>query len=157
MGLFNVPQYINVEDKVAGPLTIKQLLWMIGMGATLFTMWSLLSKAVFFLLGIPTALLFVAFAFYRPYGQPLISFVFSGIRFMFGPKVYVWKRTTQKMQVNYQQRQNEAKQEKAMESQDDRRRKALENLKGIAKIIDSKGTEADEDVVSILKKPEVRK
>lgn len=90
--LFNVPQYIDVEDKVAGPLTAKQLLWMIGMGASLMILWNLFDKASFFVIAIPVTCAFVALAFYRPYGQPLIMFIGSAILFIVRPKVYVWSR-----------------------------------------------------------------
>ena len=42
--LFNVPQYIDVEDKIVGPLTGKQLLWMIGMGIMLLVLWNTVSR-----------------------------------------------------------------------------------------------------------------
>lgn len=93
--LFNVPQYIDVEDKVAGPLTAKQLLWMIGMGAILMFVWSLFDRATFFVLAVPVICTFVALAFYRPYGQPLIVFIGSAILFIVRPKVYVWNRPGQ--------------------------------------------------------------
>lgn len=90
--LFNVPQYIDVEDKVAGPLTARQLLWMIGMGAVLLVLWNIFDLGGFFVVGIPIILLFVALAFYRPYNQPLISFLGSALMFLVRPKVYVWSR-----------------------------------------------------------------
>lgn len=90
--LFNVPQYIDVEDKVAGPLTAKQLLWMIGMGAMLMILWNIFDSASFFVLAIPTICAFAALAFYRPYGQPLIMFIGNAILFIVRPKVYVWSR-----------------------------------------------------------------
>ena len=89
----NVPQYIDVEDKVAGPLTAKQLFWMLGMGAALFLMWVLISvKVLFFILAVPVALVFVALAFYKPFGQSLGGFVGHGFMFLFAPKIYVWRR-----------------------------------------------------------------
>lgn len=90
--LFNVPQYIDVEDKVAGPLTAKQLLWMIGMGAALMFLWSIFDTGAFFVSAIPVICVFVALAFYRPYNQPLITFIGHGILFIVRPKVYVWNR-----------------------------------------------------------------
>lgn len=92
--LFNVPQYIDVEDKVAGPLTAKQLLWMIGMGAALMVLWNLFDSAAFFAVAVPVVCIFVAMAFYRPYNQPLIMFIGSALIFMIRPKVYVWNRPT---------------------------------------------------------------
>jgi hypothetical protein len=90
--LFNVPQYIDVEDKVAGPLTAKQLLWMIGMSAVLLVLWNIFDLAAFFAAAIPVVLIFVALAFYRPYNQPLIVFVKNALFFLIRPKVYVWNR-----------------------------------------------------------------
>ena len=67
--LINVPQYIDVEDKVAGPLTMKQLGWMIVMGITLLILWNVLPFAGFLVIGFPIAMVFVALAFFKPYGQ----------------------------------------------------------------------------------------
>lgn len=93
--LFNVPQYIDVEDKIAGPLTAKQLLWMFGMGAVLLVMWNIFEPATFFISSVPVVLIFVAFAFYRPYNQPLITFITNAILFLIRPKIYVWSRSGQ--------------------------------------------------------------
>lgn len=90
--LFNVPQYTNVEDKVAGPLTIKQLGWLFGMTGVLIFLHSILDEIPFWIAAIPITGLFAAFTFYRPNGQPLFNYVLYGITFLFRPKVYVWKR-----------------------------------------------------------------
>jgi len=89
----SVPQFIDVEDKIVGPLTWKQLLWMIGMGAVLLTLFSYVDTTLFVILAIPIVLLFVAFAFYRPNGFSLTSFVFYAILFLFRPKIAVWKKS----------------------------------------------------------------
>jgi hypothetical protein len=93
--MFNVPQFIDVEDKIVGPLTWRQLLWMIGMGAALLTFFNIFEKIPFVIISIPTVLLFVAFAFYRPNGFPMTTFVFYAILFLFSPKVSVWERPTE--------------------------------------------------------------
>ena len=73
--LINVPQYIDVEDKIVGPLTAKQLGWIIAMSVILLILYKTVPGPVFFILGLPVAILFVSLAFLRPYGQPLISFL----------------------------------------------------------------------------------
>lgn len=95
--MFSVPQFIDVEDKIAGPLTWRQLLWMIGMGATLLTLFGMFNTAVAIVLGIPVALLFIAFAFYRPNGFPMTTFVFHSIMFLFRPKMALWERPVKRM------------------------------------------------------------
>lgn len=92
--MFNVPQFIDVEDKIAGPLTWRQLLWMIGMGAALLVFFNMFGGVLFVLVAVPTVLLFVAFAFYRPNGFPMTTFIFHAILFLFRPKISVWERPT---------------------------------------------------------------
>jgi PrgI family protein len=92
--MFSVPQFIDVEDKIVGPLTWKQLLWMVGMGAALLTFFNIFEKIPFVIISIPTVLLFTAFAFYRPNGFPMTTFVFYSVLFLFRPKVSVWERPT---------------------------------------------------------------
>lgn len=90
--MFSVPQFIDVEDKIAGPLTWRQLLWMIGMGITLLVIYNAIGTIGFLIAAVPTILLFCALAFYRPQGLPLIVLFFHGITYFFRPKVAVWER-----------------------------------------------------------------
>ena len=90
--MFSVPQFIDVEAKIAGPLTWRQLLWMIAMGAILLTVFAIFDKSLAFIISIPTVLLFCALAFYRPSGFSLISYLASAAVFLFRPKVAVWER-----------------------------------------------------------------
>jgi len=90
--MFNTPQFIDVEDKIAGPLTWRQLLWMIGMGAVEMLIFAFFDGAIVFVLSVPNVLIFVALTFYRPNGQPLIQYLFSAFTFLFRPKVLMWDR-----------------------------------------------------------------
>lgn len=95
--MFNVPQFIDIEDKIAGPLTWRQLLWMIGMVIVLLVLYNAVGITLFFVVGIPLIILFSALAFYRPQGTPLIVFLFHGFSYLFRPKVAVWERPTGKV------------------------------------------------------------
>lgn len=88
----SVPQFIDVEDKVAGPLTWRQLGWMIAMGAILFLLYTIFSGIVFYLIAVPVAALFVALAFFRPNGMAFPQFLFYSVVFLFRPKISVWER-----------------------------------------------------------------
>ncbi|NCQ05962.1 MAG: PrgI family protein [Candidatus Moranbacteria bacterium] len=94
--MFSVPQFIDVEDKIAGPLTWKQLGWMIGMGTVIMLFFKLFDTTLFIIATIPTVLLFVIFAFYRPNGFPMTTFVFYTVLFLFRPKIAVWRRSAEK-------------------------------------------------------------
>lgn len=91
--IFNVPQFIDVEDKIAGPLTAKQLLWMVGMGASILVAKYLLGNGVAtYVASVPIVIVFCLLAFYRPNGQPLIVFVMHGAFFLVRPKIMNWHR-----------------------------------------------------------------
>lgn len=90
--LFNIPQFIDKEDKIVGPLTAKQLGWMFGAGGVMLLLWAVLDTSAFIMASIPVIALFGALAFYRPNNQSLIAFLFSSVSFFFRPKMYIWKR-----------------------------------------------------------------
>lgn len=94
---FNIPQFIDKEDKIVGPLTAKQLGWMFGAGTVLLVLWSILDFSAFVIASVPVIGIFGAFAFYRPNNQPFIVFVMSSFSFAMKPKMYVWRRLPEKM------------------------------------------------------------
>lgn len=95
--LFNIPQFIDKEDKIVGPLTAKQLGWMFGAGTVLLVLWNILDTSAFIVASVFVAGIFGALAFYQPNNQPLVSFIFSSVRFMLHPKMYVWRRIPEKI------------------------------------------------------------
>jgi hypothetical protein len=148
----NVPQYIDVEDKIAGPLTAKQLLWMIGLGALLFVLWMFIpNKGIFFIVAIPFALFFIALAFYKPFGQPLVGFVGNGFLFLFSPKVYIWRRLPQQIKnvshKNDTQKENASIQGKSLTPQ---------QLSALAHVLDSEGAVQDEEALELIHEREIR-
>jgi hypothetical protein len=142
--LINVPQYIDVEDKIAGPLTAKQLGWIICLDIILLVLWNMVPLPVFFILALPITLLFVALAFYKPYGQPLGSFVVFGIMYFFKPKIYIWKRTPERAV-------SVAQKEKIKEIVVVDKHLTSQSLSDLARLLDSNGSVAENDVEKILK------
>jgi PrgI family protein len=98
--MFNVPQFIDVEDKIAGPLTWRQILWMAGMAAVLLVLYNTFDSATFFTLAVPVIIMFALLAFYRPSGISMIQFLMHGVAYLFQPKVSVWERPTTIQQVS---------------------------------------------------------
>jgi hypothetical protein len=131
--LFNVPQFIEIEDKIVGPFTAKQLGWMGAGGVILLVLWNLLDTSAFIISAIIVCAVFGALAFYRPYGQPLIRFILSSVHFTFRPQVYVWKRNYDNI-GSMSKTKNKISKEKVFQ------KKALDNqkLKEISKILDQK-------------------
>ncbi len=88
----NVPQFIEMEDKIAFGLTSKQLLWMGGMAACLIIIYNLVDRQTFLVIAIPIITVFGVFTFYRPQGMSFLSFFGFMLQYFTGPKKYVWRR-----------------------------------------------------------------
>ena len=92
MALFNIPQFIDIEDKIVGPLTAKQLGWLAAGGVVLLVLWSMLDMSAFIMAALIVGFIFGMLAFYRPNNQSLLVYILSVFSFFTKPKMYVWIR-----------------------------------------------------------------
>ena len=131
---YNVPQFIDVEDTVVGPLSAKQILWIFALGAVILIMWATISsKALFIIIAIPVVVLFIALAFYKPNGKPFIDLIKHILFFSVKPKIYVWKRDDDSKKAAKKHTSNDDI--KKNKSQKDVPRR--EDIVNLAKILDS--------------------
>lgn len=90
---FEVPQFIDVEDKIFGPLTFKQFIYLLGGGALAYVSFKILPFPVWPVM----SLVFIGFggalAFYRLNNRTFVEVAQSWISYMLKGKIYVWKRT----------------------------------------------------------------
>lgn len=97
---FKVPQFLDIEDKIFGPFTFREFVYLVGGAGLCFVLYKLLG----FMLGFIPILIVGGFAaaltFYRPNNKPFINMVEAGIRFLIQDKLYIWKRRTKKIQQN---------------------------------------------------------
>lgn len=94
---YQVPQFIEVEDKIFGPLTLRQFIYLAGAAGLGFIVYRALPSIV----SIPIALIIIGFgvalAFYRPDGhRPFIVIVEKALYYIFNPKLYVWRKILKK-------------------------------------------------------------
>ena len=132
--LFNVPQFIDIEDKIVGPFTAKQLAWLGIAGVLLLIFWSTLTFSTFIPVAVIVVAIFGALAFYRPYNQPLSRFIMSGINYFVRPKIYVWKRYYDNIIKKSNKKSNQPKEESKVE------RKSLnrDKVEELSKILNRK-------------------
>ena len=89
---YEVPKFIDVEDKIFGPLTWRQFVYVgggIGMSVVMFFT---LPFILFVILGIPLALLASALAFYPINNRPFSFFLESFLNYVSRPKRYHWRK-----------------------------------------------------------------
>lgn len=89
---YQTPQFIDIKAKIVGPLTLKQFLYLAFGGGILIFLFVVFKFFVFLVLGIPVAALSAALAFLTVNGQPFDRLLVKGIKFLFKPKKYVWKK-----------------------------------------------------------------
>ena len=90
---FQVPQFIEVEDKIFGKITLKQFIYLAGGGGLCFAIFRFLPSLLYS--GIPILLIAtfsLALAFYKINNKPFIYIVEAAFKYFFASKLYIWKK-----------------------------------------------------------------
>ncbi len=93
---FQVPQFIEVEDKIVGPLTFRQFVYLAGGGGVIAILYVFLPLFLVILLGIPVAALSAALAFYKINNRPFIETLEAAFYYMMRGRLYLWKKVVPK-------------------------------------------------------------
>jgi hypothetical protein len=89
---YQVPQFIEVEDKIFGPFTLKQFIYLAGGAGIVALLLFTLPLIVAILLSIPVAGFAAALAFYRMNNKPFIEVVEAAFNYAIGKRLYLWRR-----------------------------------------------------------------
>ena len=94
---FQVPQFIEVEDKIFGPFTLKQFIYMAGGLGLSFVVFEFLPIFI----SIPIILVVLAFsaalAFWKINNKPFIFMVEAAFKYWVASKLYIWKKEDRKV------------------------------------------------------------
>jgi hypothetical protein len=89
---FKVPQFLEIEDKIFGPFTFREFVYLAGGAGICFVLYKLLGL----LWGTIPILIIAGFSlaltFYRPNNKPFINMIESGFKFFMQSKLYIWKK-----------------------------------------------------------------
>jgi hypothetical protein len=91
---YQVPQFIEVENKIVGPLTLKQFFYIAAAFFINFASFFVLQAGFWLVLIIIVNAATLALAFIKINGQPLLKVVVAAIRYFWKPRLYVWQKTT---------------------------------------------------------------
>ena len=90
---FQVPQFIEVEDKIFGPLTLKQFIFMAGGGGLSFLIYIFINNILFASIPILAVMaMSTTLAFYKVNNRPFINVLESAFKYWLGNKLYIWKK-----------------------------------------------------------------
>lgn len=89
---FQVPQFIEAEDKIVGPLTIRQFIYLAVGGGISFLSYAVhLETWLWLVISVFAVSAAVAFAFAKVNGRPLHFLLLSVAGFLWRPHTYVWQ------------------------------------------------------------------
>lgn len=88
---YHVPQFIEVEDKIVGPLTLRQFIYIAGAGGLCVVFFTYFSLVFAILLSIPVVAFAAALAFYKVNGKSFIEILEAGFNYYTSAKLFLWK------------------------------------------------------------------
>jgi hypothetical protein len=95
---YQVPQFIEVEDKVVGPLTLKQFIFIaggVGISVGLF----LYLHIIGIIIALPILAFSAALAFYRINNKSFTEIVEAAFNYYVGGRLYLWKKDAPREQA----------------------------------------------------------
>ena len=110
---FSVPQFIDVEDKIVGPLTAKQTVYLIMGGGFLLLCFTLFNFVFFLVAFAIVAPLTLGFAFYRPKGITLARYLGNILEYFMTDHLYLWRREPEATMFKTVQKKHAATEEAA--------------------------------------------
>ena len=90
MQQFTVPQFIDVEDKIFGPITARQFIIMMTGFMLIGICYKLFDFALFIFLGIIIFSISGVFAFFKINGMPFHYFILNFIQTIKRPNLRIW-------------------------------------------------------------------
>ena len=94
MPQYKIPQNLDIEDKILGPFTLKQFLYMIVGGVSIYILFNILvpiSFMAFLIPAIPIALVTLAFVFVKINERPFAEFIIYFLEFAKDAKLKRWQ------------------------------------------------------------------
>ena len=94
MQQFRVPQFIDVEPKIIGSITVRQFLELLAGLFIAIIAFALFDFTLFLVVFVLDLVIVALLAFYQPNGVPFHFFFLNFIEFMMRPTTRVWNRYT---------------------------------------------------------------
>jgi hypothetical protein len=89
---FQVPQFIDIEDRIIGPLTLKMFGFYALAFMILVPLYVLLDLGLFITLALPVVGIAALFAHVRLQGQSFAAILTHAVYFFVSPRIYLWRR-----------------------------------------------------------------
>jgi len=88
---YQVPQFIDTEDKIAGPFTIRQFIYICVTAAGIFVLYFFFQSFLFIVFALVLAAAGISLGFIKVNGQKLSKLAVLGFFFYWNPQLYLWQ------------------------------------------------------------------
>jgi hypothetical protein len=88
---FQVPQFIETEDKIVGPLSLRQFIFIGAGGLLCGLLYFILQTWLWIFLAIIIMAVAISVSFVKIQGRPFARVIFSAFNFYWRPQTYVWQ------------------------------------------------------------------
>ena len=89
---YQVPQFIEVEDRIFGPLTLKQFIYLAGGIGICVVLILYLPLVIGIIIAIPIAAFSGALAFYKVNNKSFTDVLSAGLSFYTKDRLYLWRK-----------------------------------------------------------------
>ena len=89
---YQVPQFVEVEDRIVGPLTVKQFLMFVVNALIVAAFYVTFPMYLTVMLSIPVTTFFGLLAFYQVNGRSFIWFLYAIAHYLLTGKMFLWER-----------------------------------------------------------------
>ena len=96
---FQVPQFIETEDKIVGPFTLRQFIYIAIAGVLVFSLFFVLELWLWFISTLILGSFSIMLAFIKINGRPMSSFVQSALNYIWRPRVYTLKPQEEELET----------------------------------------------------------
>jgi len=101
MQQFVVPQFIDVEDKIIGPITTRQFVILLAGFLLVAVFYKIFDFTLFATAGLLTIIIVGIFAFLRVNGRPFHFFVLNVFQTLKRPKLRIWLHDLMAAEADY--------------------------------------------------------
>jgi len=143
MQQFTVPQFIDVEPKIIGPITARQFFIFLGAALLIFLSYKIFNFSTFIFISVFIFALSGVFSFLKINGRPFHYFILNLIQSYRRPSLRIWNHKTASLD---DKEKKEMKYEKIIPPE---KYFAKDKLAELSLIIDTKGKYKGEDSESI--------
>jgi len=149
MEQITVPQFLDVEDKIIGPVTVRQFIEMLIGGIIIFIFYKIFDFSLFIVTGLAIFGVTIILAFARVNGQPFHNFMLNFIATLKNPKLKIWKKVISDHDIKLILAQpTEAK---VTVPQTKRQAITASNLSELSLIVDTGGVYQGEGIINSIK------